>query len=46
MKSQVDDQFKYYVNIPRSHVTPNQEVTIDSLDIIVNINELTLLEVE
>ncbi len=33
------------MDIPRSHVATNQEVTIDSMNIIVNINELTL-EVE
>jgi hypothetical protein len=44
-ESQVNDQFRYYVDIPRSHVVTNQEVTIASMNIIVNINELTL-EVE
>jgi hypothetical protein len=44
-ESQVNDQFRYYVDIPMSHVATNQEVTINSMNIIVNINELTL-EVE
>jgi hypothetical protein len=43
--SQVNDQFRYHVDIPRSHVATNQEIAIDSMNIIVNINELTL-EVE
>lgn len=44
-ESQVNDYFRYYVDIPRSHVATNQEVTIDSMNIIVNINEFAL-EVE
>jgi hypothetical protein len=44
-ESQINDQFIYYVDIPKSHVATNQEVTIDSMNIIVNINEFTL-EVE